>query len=381
MRSGKTCFTCCLTTIKCVTAPVAPPFATRVKVCVDAMSQLQVDAIDAAAEDAKREFSAAVDARCSELKQQLHRGVSNHTRHIVEALQQQAALLAAAEAAAVSLDAAFAGSTAAHSLFDICTRASSMLPAAVAAEFHRSPLALSTSAPLLGQLHASRRAAWNSGAAPASNAELLHPSKPPADHPRPVDPGDPALLPQRSAGGRAAVLAAGCIVSSSLASTCAAAADTRSSVSAGAAAQPEFPFFCSIGVKGCGDGQFDAPWGVAVDGEGSILVTEKNGNRLQVLQRDGDSGAWMFTMKPGLKAPRGVASVKGMVVIAHTESHELLLKPEMSLIGTKREWIRLGSGLLNNPNGIDIDSDLNVWVADTGNRCTHTCSFHNQRFA
>jgi hypothetical protein len=362
MRSGNTCSMCCLTTIKSQ-PPVLPAFATR----VHATSQVQVDRIDSAAEEAKREFSAAVDARSSELKQQLHRGASNHTRDIVEALQQQATLLAAAEAAAVSLDAAFAGSTAAHALFDICTRASCALPAIVPAEFQRSPT-LSTSAPLLGQLHASRRAVWNSGAAAGSNAESLHPSKPLADRLRPADHGDPAPLPHRSAEGGAAVLAAGCILSSSLASTCAAAADTRSSVSAGAAAQPEFPFFCSIGMKGCGDGQFDAPWGVAVDGEGSILVTEKNGNRLQVLQRDGDSGAWMFAMKPGLKAPRGVASVKGMVVIAHTESHELLLKPEMSLIGTKKEWIHLGSGLLNNPNGVDIDSDLNVWVADTGNR-------------
>ncbi len=325
--------------------------------------QIQSDCIDAAADEAKREFNSAVDARSSELKNQLHRGFTHHSRDIMNALQSQATLLAAAEVAAVSLDAAAAGSAAAHALFDLCTRASSPSPANAAAEFQRSP-ALAASAPLLGQLHASRRALWSSGSAATSAAGQLSNPKPLSVLSRSSVSGDSLPLPKSTAE----VVAASSDRSFAASRLSALAAAGGGLTGAAPASALVSDFICCIGIKGSEDGQFDAPWGVAVDEEGHILVCEKNGNRLQVLQRCQENGVWNFTKKTGFKGPRGVASVKGMVVVAHTESHELLLKPEISLISTKREWVRLGSGLLNNPNGVDIDSDLNIWAADTGNR-------------
>lgn len=299
-------------------------------------------------------------------------------------MQQQASLLAAAEAASASLDSAAAGSSAAQALFDICTRASSPSPAVVAAEFRRSPQSLSSAA-LLGQLHASRRAVWSSGAGAASASRVD--SKPPLavlpppvvrslsasalhDVSKPVPAVAHPLVRSfsgsspRSSAGAAAVF------------TGRAAAPLHSSTPAAAArsgpdpaATPDSNFVCSIGVKGTEDGQFDAPWGVAVDEEGCIFVSEKNGNRVQVLQRSEENGQWIFTKKAGVQAPRGIACCKGTVVVALTDTHELLLKLDStSLISSKKEWCHLGSGLLNNPNGVDIDSDRNIWIADTGNR-------------
>ncbi len=326
-------------------------------------SQIQSDRIDAAADEAKREFNFAVDARSSELKHQLHRGFTHHSRDIVNAIQSQATLLAAAEVAAVSLDAAAAGSAAAHALFDLCTRASSPSPANAAAEFQRS-LPSAALAPLLGQLHASRRAVWSSGSAATSAAEQLSNSKSLSVLSRSSSSRDALPFPKSTA--ELAVVSSDRSFAARHPSAHAVAGGGFTGAASASALVSDF--ICCIGVKGSEDGQFDAPWGVAIDEEGQILVCEKNGNRLQVLQRSPEKGEWNFSKKTGFKGPRGVASVKGMVVVAHTESHELLLKPEMSLISSKREWIRLGSGLLNNPNGVDIDSDLNIWVADTGNR-------------
>ena len=336
------------------------------RVFLIASLQALIDRVDAAADQAKREFSAAVDARSAELKQQLQRGLKHHARDIEVALQQQASLLAAAEAAAAALDAASAGSDAAHALFHICTRASSPSPAAAAAEFRLST-GLTTSTPLLGHLHAARRAVWTAGSAAVASAPespvVLDPRSALSGHPPSASSSDRVLLSRSSAAGAFAVAGGGF------------AAQSHPSVSAassvgsvGASSALDATFSCSVGMKGSGDGQFDAPWGVAVDEDGSILVTEKNGNRLQMLQRNEKTGEWIFIKKTGFQSPRGVSMVKGMLVVAHTERHELLLKPDSSFINTKKEWIHLGTGLLNSPNSVDIDSDLNVWVADTGNR-------------
>jgi hypothetical protein len=46
----------------------------------------------------------------------------------------------------------------------------------------------------------------------------------------------------------------------------------------------------------------------------------------------------------------------------------LILKHGGDLVPSNSERISFGSGLLNNPNGIDLDAELNFWIADTGNR-------------
>jgi hypothetical protein len=295
------------------------------------------------------------------LKQQLLRSLDHHTRDIEVVLQQQATLLAAAETASSSLDAAIAGSPAAQALFNICTRASSPSPAAAAAEFRRLPASF-TSTALLGQLHASRRASWSSGGVASTASSSYADSKPQALLSHSFRCSDSVVSPHASFAGVAAF--AGQNAAPLLTSIHAAAAsDCADPVSL-----PGLDFVCSIGTKGCEDGQFDAPWGVAVDEEGCIIVSEKNANRLQVLQRNEENGQWFFSKKTELQAPRGVACFKGTIVVALTDSHELLLKPNTSLVSSKREWVHLGSGLLNNPNGVDIDSDFNIWIADTGNR-------------
>jgi len=40
----------------------------------------------------------------------------------------------------------------------------------------------------------------------------------------------------------------------------------------------------SLGSRAAGAGQFDAPWGIAFDGAGHIIVSENSGHRVQVLR-------------------------------------------------------------------------------------------------
>ena len=47
-------------------------------------------------------------------------------------------------------------------------------------------------------------------------------------------------------------------------------------------------FLFKFGSLGSGDGQFDSPWGVAVDASGKIYVTDVFNRRIQVFDASGD---------------------------------------------------------------------------------------------
>jgi DNA-binding beta-propeller fold protein YncE len=78
------------------------------------------------------------------------------------------------------------------------------------------------------------------------------------------------------------------------------------------------------GTPGRGEGQFDDPHGIAVDGSGNVYVADTNNHRIQ-----------SFT-------PEGVF---------------------LSALG---EW-GIGEGQLSRPQGVAVDEQGHVHVADTGN--------------
>jgi DNA-binding beta-propeller fold protein YncE len=89
-------------------------------------------------------------------------------------------------------------------------------------------------------------------------------------------------------------------------------------------ALPEFTTSMFEGGKGTGNGQFDNPIGIAVDGAGNVLVADSRNGRLEKFKPSGT-----FITSIGIK-------------------------------GT-------GYGQLGEPNGIAIDRDGNIYVADAAN--------------
>lgn len=125
------------------------------------------------------------------------------------------------------------------------------------------------------------------------------------------------------------------------------------------------------GEPGLGMGQFLNPNGVAVDGNGCILIAGH-----YFIQRFTSSGKFLEqaggTNPSGLSidSPRGIAIGKeGRVYIAEQQKHRVtILNSDLSLYKRFSDGDRmLGSGHLNMPQGVAINSEGTVYVADMMN--------------
>ena len=126
-----------------------------------------------------------------------------------------------------------------------------------------------------------------------------------------------------------------------------------------------------IGRKGSGEGQFDGPSGVCVDGEGRILVADWNNHRIQVFSPEG-----IFLFKFGdtaaknkLKHPRAVTfcDERNRFVVSDTGNHVL------KVFGPKGKFLyTIGSpggrkGQLYSPRGVTVDKLDRIVVCDFDN--------------
>ena len=84
------------------------------------------------------------------------------------------------------------------------------------------------------------------------------------------------------------------------------------------------------GDFGTGPGQFNMPWGLAVDAQGDVFVADWRNDRIQKLTSNGQ-----FIMKFGTSGS--------------------------------------GKGEFNRPSGIAVDSDGDIYVADWGNDRIQQC--------
>jgi DNA-binding beta-propeller fold protein YncE len=126
-----------------------------------------------------------------------------------------------------------------------------------------------------------------------------------------------------------------------------------------------------------GDGQFNEPWGAAMDADGRLFVADTWNHRVQRFSSDGRFelawGAALDKELPnrnpiGLFGPRGIAvEADGSVVVADTGHHRLLrFSPEGELIG------ELGSpgtnpGQFQEPVAVWPGANGDLWVTDTWN--------------
>ena len=131
------------------------------------------------------------------------------------------------------------------------------------------------------------------------------------------------------------------------------------------AIQPKF------GTAGSGDGQFNNPQGVAVDGSGNVYVADTYNNRVQKFSSSG-----VFLSKWGtqgsedgqFKGPYGVAvDGSGNVYVADYGNGRVQKFSSSGVFLSKWGTQGSGDGQFNYPYGVAVDGSGNVYVADTYN--------------
>jgi DNA-binding beta-propeller fold protein YncE len=121
------------------------------------------------------------------------------------------------------------------------------------------------------------------------------------------------------------------------------------------------------GGKGAGNGQFNSPTGIAVDGNGNILVADTDNVRIE---KFAPSGAFLDAMGSKgtgfgqLGAPNGIAVDRaGNIYVADAARHRVeKLAPDGNVID---EWEGPAPGFYG-PRSIAIASDGSIYVVDQG---------------
>jgi len=124
------------------------------------------------------------------------------------------------------------------------------------------------------------------------------------------------------------------------------------------------------GSHGSGNGQFDVPVGVAVDGFGHVYVGDFHNQRVQKFTRSGAFlAAWAGQASDGrFHYPFGVAvSASGNVYVTDTQNHRIQKFTANGTFLTKWGCKGTENGQFDQPQGLAVDGVGNVYVADTVN--------------
>jgi DNA-binding beta-propeller fold protein YncE len=149
---------------------------------------------------------------------------------------------------------------------------------------------------------------------------------------------------------------------------------------AGAAAQSSSPpvLLTQFGSLGTGNGQFQWPWGVAVDSKGNVWVADEGNDRVQELARGADgeyeyrrqfgsigTGDGQFTDPLGVAvAPNGkLWVVNGALSGSAPRVEEFNVEGETVTYAGEISNLGTGEGVVC-PDGIAVDAKGDVWVAD-----------------
>ena len=130
-----------------------------------------------------------------------------------------------------------------------------------------------------------------------------------------------------------------------------------------------YRFVSKWGAWGDGEGQFDFPYGVAIDSGGYVYVADAGNHRIQKFDSDGKFEDEWGSEGTGIGAfqyPHDVAvDSEGNVYVADYGKNHLIQKFD-SDGGFLIQWGGYGpeEGQFKNPEAVAVDSDGNVYVAD-----------------
>ena len=137
-------------------------------------------------------------------------------------------------------------------------------------------------------------------------------------------------------------------------------------------------FITKWGSEGTGDGQFDVPGWIAIDESGNVYVTDLVAARVQVFDSDGEYLAkWGSegSSKGEFVWPQGMAVDRDGNVYIADANNDLRRETNHRVQKFDRNGVYLtewgtrgsGNGQFDQPWGIAIDKDGNVYVADNVN--------------
>src|SRR5207249_3749835 len=132
------------------------------------------------------------------------------------------------------------------------------------------------------------------------------------------------------------------------------------------------PFVTKWGSSGTGDGQFNRPGGVAMDGSGNVFVVDSGNSRIQKFTNTGTFLAKWGSLGSGdgqFNEPRGVAvDGSGNVFVADSNNNRIQKFTNTGSFLLK--WGSMGccaAGQFSFPVGVAVDGSGNVFVADNEN--------------
>ncbi len=120
-----------------------------------------------------------------------------------------------------------------------------------------------------------------------------------------------------------------------------------------------------------GNGNLNSPWGICIDVAGNIYVVDKDNNRIQKFDTDGN-----FVLKFGsygtengqFNHPTGVAvDVTGNIYILDCGNNRVEKFDSSGLFITSWGTYGTGNGQFDSPNDICIDDYGNIYITDTNN--------------
>ena len=128
----------------------------------------------------------------------------------------------------------------------------------------------------------------------------------------------------------------------------------------------------SFGEEGSSVGKFSCPWGVAVNANDEIAVTDQFNNRVQIFSSEGKflrSFGKKGDMVGEFNNPRGITfHNNGNIFVTDCYNHRIqIFSSEGKFVGSFGGKGNLDSQL-DYPSGLSVDSDGNIVVADVGNK-------------
>jgi streptogramin lyase len=124
-------------------------------------------------------------------------------------------------------------------------------------------------------------------------------------------------------------------------------------------------------TSGTGDGEFDGPFGIEVDNNGKIYVVEYNNNRVQVFNAD---GTYFSQFGSGgldeeeFNNPRGISiGINGKIYVADATNSRIQIFNADGTYLSQFGSSGTGNGKFNQPGGVAVDGSGKIYVADNLN--------------